>query len=488
MKKSIKRHLLLWLLIPLLSLAVISTIAAYYLGVALARNIYDKQLLNSADSVAARIKVRHDRLTVDLPPAALSILRHNYQDEFYFQVISPDGKTISGDQFLPSPPPTNADSEPSFRSISLKNRELRVVCLSVPTPDLSFDHVVIQAAETRNTRRELANQITMSILFAQLVLIVSGSAAIWIGVGRGLLPLAKVEHAVEARSPGDLSPLQVEEPVEILSLIKALNRLFKQLDNDLELQKRFTSNAAHQLRTPLAVLGTYCDLARKLVKDAEAQDVLSELEAGINRMSKLVNRLLALARSEPGVASNRSGAVIDLNYLASVVTAAQVPEAIRKKIELEFLSASEPAIVFGDQGALEELMSNLIENSILYGQPSGHVAVKVLVRDGKTALTVEDDGPGILIDERERVFERFYRIPGTEQPGTGLGLAIVKEIVAAHHATINVESGSNDKGTSITISFPAALSRTQLLNNNGEELVERNSRWSYLAEKLLRRP
>lgn len=479
-KKSIRYHLLIWLLVPLLSLALVSTFASYFLGLALARSIYDKQLANSADSVIARIKTNGDKLTVDLPPAALAILKHNYQDDFYFQVISPDGKVISGDKLLPLPPsidkngpgsttastslseadgnkpplPKKYDEEPSFRTIEFKGREIRVMTLTVPTPDSLFDHLVIQAAETRNTRKELANQISISIFLAQIAIIICGAGAIWIGVGRGLRPLANVEKAVQARAAGDLSPLNVDEPVEIISLIKALNSLFKQLENDIELQKRFTSNAAHQLRTPLAVVTTYCDLVRKMVKDSEVQGVLGELEAAINRMSRMVNRLLVLARSEPGANSTKPFSKLELSTIASAVTAAHVPEAIRNKLEFEFLAPAEPAFVYGEQNGLEELISNLIENSILYSEPGDKILVKITVAAGQALLAIEDSGCGIAEDEREKVFERFYRGTATAKPGTGLGLAIVKEIATSHKATIAVESGANNKGTSITISFP----------------------------------
>jgi len=460
MKKSIKHQLLIWLLIPLLSLALFSTAASYFLGLTLARSIYDKQLSNSADSVVARIKAKDNKLTVDLPPAALAILRHNNQDDFYFQVLAPDGQIISGGKLLPPPPAVlqpDVNNEPSFRTILFQGtKEMRVVTLLVPTPDLFVDHVIVQAAETRNARTELASQISVSIFLAQLALIICGAIAIWIGVGRGLRPLKKIEQIVESRSPGDLSLFQVDEPVEVNSLIKALNRLLKQLEDDLELQKRFTSNAAHQLRTPLAVVTTYCDLARKMVKDKDVQDVLAELESGINRMSKLVNRLLVLARSEPGVVASRNFAHVDLSAIAASVTAAHVPQAIRNKIEFEFLSAAEPAMVYGDQAGLEELISNLVENSILYLHHGGKIVVRLAVLNGGPVLSVEDDGPGIPVDERGKVYERFYRIAGTEKPGTGLGLAIVKEIAGAHRATCEITSGASGKGTCITIQFPSA--------------------------------
>ncbi|HEY9730702.1 MAG TPA: sensor histidine kinase [Drouetiella sp.] len=459
MKKSasIRRQLLLWLLIPLLSLAIVSTILANMLGVNLARNIYDKQLLNSADSVVARLKVHDAILRVDLPPAARAILRHNNQDDFYFQILTPEGQRITGDEQLPPPIklPMEEGSEPTFRTIQLGDKQLRVVCLLTPVSDYSLNQVIVEAAETRNTRSELAGQITMSILFAQLLLIASGGIAIWIGIGRGLLPLTNVEKAVESRMPGDLSPLSVVAPVEVNSLIKALNRLFQQLKDDLDLQERFISNAAHQLRTPLAALGIYSDLARKMTSDQALLAVLDDLDNGINRMTKLVNRLLSLARSEPQVAAARANTIFDLNNSASVMAAAHVPQALKKKIEIEFLSADEPALVYGEPNAVEELLSNLIENAVVYGPTGGSVIVKVLNENGRASVVVEDDGPGIPPAERGRVFERFYRMPGTDKPGTGLGLAIVREIAHSHNAVVDIASGSTFRGTAIRVEFPA---------------------------------
>lgn len=523
MKKSIRQQLLLWLLVPLMTLAVLSTFAAHSIGLSLAREIYDKQLLNSADSVVARIKRRNEKITVDLPPAAQSILRHNYRDQFYYQVLSSRGKIIFGDKDLPSPP-EEFTGDPYFRTMTIGNNELRIVTMAVPSPEahttdvpenmansaeqaatlLTFppalvvlrgdsgtifspklslvpgslrapekaaqettrsvpDRIIVQAAETRNTRAQLASDIAMSFLLAQMLLIFSGAAAIWIGIGRGLLPLTKVAVAVEKRSPGDLSPLQVEEPVEVAPLIRALNGMIGQVEADVELQKRFVANAAHQLRTPLAVLGTYCDLACKLVKEGEAREVLAELEAGIKRMSRMVSRLLSLARSEPSVALKRANEKVDISTLASAITAANVPESIKKKLELEFRSPSTPAVVYGDQHGLEEMISNLVENAVAYTPAGGHIVVSVLVDDAAAVFEVEDSGPGIPVEERSRIFERFYRLSGTEEPGTGLGLAIVKEVAVAHGATVEVTEGAANKGARFRVRFPASAARKETL-------------------------
>lgn len=455
MKKSIKRQLMLWLLIPLVSLAILSSLASFSLCRGIARNIYDDQLINSADSVAARIRIADKKLSIDLTPEVRAILRHGNKDEFFYQVLSPQGGFIEGDKLLSLPVPVSeVSTTPVFRIETIDGKELRIVAHTVPTPGYIYPYVILQSAETRNSRTGLASQMTISIFVGQLLMIVLGAIAIRIGIGRGLMPLARVEKAVSSRNPGDFSPFDVDEPVEANSMVSALNKLLAQLNSDIELQKRFIANAAHQLRTPLAVLSTYADLAKKINKEPEAQEVLEELEACVNRMSRMVNRLLALARAEAKGAINRTKEPLDINQLASVMTAVSVPEALKKKVELEFSSSPSPALIYADQAAIEELIGNLVENSVLYTESGGKVVVRIETDGSSTSLIVEDEGPGIPEDKREIIFERFYRIPGTEQAGTGLGLAIVKDIAAAHDAPIEIQDGPDGKGTRFIVSFP----------------------------------
>ncbi|HEY9714648.1 MAG TPA: sensor histidine kinase [Chroococcales cyanobacterium] len=484
MKNSIRYQLLLWLLVPLLTVAVLSLVAAYVMGFSLSRDIYDTQLLDSADSVVARIRVKNKRVSVDLPPAAIAVLRQNFQDEFYYQIFNPAGEFLTGDKSLP--PLNIRDGQvigefherghatidtnetmimlmpPIFHTIELGNHHLRAVILKVPVPEYPDGCLFVQAAETRRTRAKLAARLTTTIFIIELLLISAAAISIWFGVKRGLMPLTRIERAVKNRSAADFSPLEVDEPVEVASLINALNRLLKQLGDDVEMQNRFIANAAHQLRTPLAVLGSYCNLAQKTVpqNNDEAQDALRELNAAIARMSHMVRRLLSLARSEPQVAQSKVAGKVDLNAVASTATAAQAPEAIRKKLEVEFRAAPQPAYVLGDQERLEELFGNLIENAIIYTPPRGEIVVEVKNASDDRAdsqapmVMVSDTGPGIPEAERGRIFERFYRITGTEQPGTGLGLAIVREIATSHKATITVQAGLNGTGTCVCVTFP----------------------------------
>jgi two-component system sensor histidine kinase TctE len=185
-------------------------------------------------------------------------------------------------------------------------------------------------------------------------------------------------------------------------------------------------------------------------------DVLDKIDVGTDRMSHLSNKLLALAKAEP---VNRSQTVepVDLNYLVSEVTAGLVPEATKKNLELAYVGSDSPAIVQGDAHNLAELIANLVENAVFYTAPGGKVCASVSNGE-RVRISVLDNGPGIPVQERGRVFERFYRLLGVEGRGSGLGLSIVKEIASAHNADVRIDSGPNGTGTVVVVSFPPASS------------------------------
>lgn len=310
----------------------------------------------------------------------------------------------------------------------------------------------------------------LSIVVPQIVLIVLSALAVWIGVAKGLLPLKSLEVALDKRSRLDLTPVaETSVPQEVLPLVRAINDLMERLRQDIELQQRFVANAAHQLRTPLAGLKTYIYAAKRLPSDMRMNALLDHIDAGTDRMARLANQLLSLAKAEPTNKSTRHEN-FDLNLLVSSVTADFVSKALLKNIELSFIGSSEPAFIHGNASDLTELTSNLIENAILYSRPDGRISVSIRTGDTVT-LSVQDDGPGIPLDEREKVFERFYRILGSESPGSGLGLSIVKEIALAHDADVVLMSGPSNTGTLVTVSFPAILAK-QLNNSLKSSIVQ----------------
>jgi two-component system, OmpR family, sensor histidine kinase TctE len=440
-------------LIPLCSLWVVSTIVAYFLAVGFANEAYDRVLLNSADSVAARLRVRTGKIVADLPPAAQAILRHTEHDKFYYQVVSVDTlERVIGDAILPRPVGDTRSDKPHFRYATVNGAPVRMARIRTAIGNTPEDVVIVQVAQTLNSRAMLTRDILISIVVPQILLIILGAIAVSVAITKGLRPLSDLQTALTQRSRHDLTPVPLETaPVEARQLIEAINDLLSRLRKDIESQQRFIANAAHQLRTPLAGLKTYAALAQRAAENPSAIKLLDQINSGIDRMSHLVNRLLSLAKAEP---ANQIGANlerVDLNSIVSEAAAELVEEALAKNIDLEF-EGSSTAVLHGDAGALRELTTNIVENAVRYTQPGGKVLVRVANGNG-VQLSVQDNGPGIPPEDRSMVFERFYRVLGTDASGSGLGLSIANEIAIAHGATIKIDSGPGEHGTIVTVKF-----------------------------------
>ncbi len=452
--RSIKTDLLKWLLLPLCTLCLISTAVASYLASYFANESYDRNLINTADSVAGRVRIAADGTELlDLPAAALEILRHSHPtDKFYYQVLNLDGSKLAGDP-IPSVLELSDSSVPLFSYVQYAGQTLRLARIRIPIHDHPDKIILVEAAETLNSRNSLANHILISILIPQILLIIFGINAVSFGIAKGLRPLADLRNAVVERSRADLRPIdETIAPIEAQPLANAINDLLGRLRADLEAQRRFVANAAHQLQTPLAGIQTYAEIVERSAQSENSKTLLQQILKGVGRMSHLVKQLLVLAKSEP-----RDSFVfekVDLNTLSSEAISALVPKALEKNIEIEFTESDKPAVIMGEPINLKELVANLVENAIIYGNQSGHVSARVTVNDdGSIRLEVEDDGPGIPEDEREKVVERFYRVLGTQVEGSGLGLAIVKEIADAHGAELLLSPGSSGKGTLVTVNF-----------------------------------
>lgn len=451
--RSIRRQLLWWLLIPLSGIWIISAVVTYNLALSYADELYDNELLDSVDSVVARIRKHDSTIDVDIPPAVLAVFRHNDKDKFFFQLLTTDGKFLVGESRLPAPRFLPQPNSPYYGRTNFLKDDFRTVAMRAAVEGAPGTEVIVYVAETLHQRRALANHILINTLLSQLIVILSGSAAVWYGVARGLKQLESIKWALARRSQADLSPLDEDDaPVEVRPLVHAINDLMDRLRYDLEAQRRFVANAAHQLRTPLAGLKTYIGYLKKMVKDRNAGPVLEQLDNGTDRTTHLVNRLLSLARVEPNAGVPNNYRAVDLNFPVSEATSSLAPEAISKDIELSFEASEVPALIHGDISNLQELVTNIVENAVRYTQHGGNVTVRVVEGD-PVELVVEDNGPGIPAGERERVFERFYRILGTGIPGSGLGLSIVSEIARAHNARVLIQDGKDGCGTRVVVEF-----------------------------------
>ncbi|HYM33811.1 MAG TPA: ATP-binding protein, partial [Steroidobacteraceae bacterium] len=277
-----------------------------------------------------------------------------------------------------------------------------------------------------------------------------------LGVSRGLKPLTNLAAEIEARGHDNLAPVPDRElPKEARTLAAKINDLLARLAHAMLAQKRFVADAAHQLRTPLAAILLYAERAERATDEIEEKNALKGLHAAAERAARLSQQLLTLARAEPEAVSPMEFRPVDLALLARSVGEEWIPRAVAESIDFGLDAPNEAVIVNGNASLLGELLSNLIDNALRYSGRGSHVTVTVAAQP-TPSISVEDDGPGIPLEEREKIFERFHRLDGTGPQGCGLGLAIVKEIAKLHGASVHVASGRDNIGAQFKVIFRAA--------------------------------
>ena len=458
--RTLRRQVLAWLFWPLMVLWLVSSVFDYDIAKRFVNLAYDRVLLESALDIGRQVKVQNGRIYLDLPDVAVQMLQSRESGRLYYLVSGPDNEYITGDRDLPAPPDPFS-GRVNYYDGAYRGRPVRVVTLQLPLETIKPDaSVMVQVAENLAARNDFARQILFRMVVPQALLIVAVALTLWYAVARGLAPLVTLRQEIESRSHRDLSALPEQHaPQELRPLVHAMNDLLERLSAALAAQQRFIADAAHQLRTPIAGLKTQTELALRQAPAGEAQATLRQLRSATEQATRLVNQLLSLARAEPLAGRVHPAESVNLEKLAREVAAEWVPRALERNVDLGFDGESHPAVVEGDPFLLREMLNNLLDNGIRYTQPGGQLTVRVR-RDaaGRPQLVVEDNGPGIPDAERERVFERFYRVLGTGAEGCGLGLAIVREIAQSHGAEARLDPGDSGIGTVVTITFPARAS------------------------------
>ncbi|MGE5105273.1 MAG: ATP-binding protein, partial [Betaproteobacteria bacterium] len=422
---SIRRTLLVWLLAGLAAIALATSGVTYLAARREAGELLDLQLKQLAYSTRIDDLLRGRRPGFDAP----RVPHANGITELVTQIWDRDGVLVYWTQpgmGLPIP------ATEGYSTVRHDGRDWRVYTLVQGTHAL-------QVAQAQDEREAIATQTALRTLVPFLALIPFFGVLIWVGVGRGLEPLEAMSRAVAKRRPDAMAPLPARGlPEELKPLGTSLNGLLARLSEALTAQRRFTADAAHELRTPLAALKLQLDLARRATQPAELAAALDDLEAGVARTSHVVEQLMTLARVEPEAMAQKRAAC-DLVALAKDAIVARAALAADKAIDLGLARAT-PALVQGDPASLAILLSNLVDNALRYTPRGGRIDVAVDRDAGGATLSVADTGPGIPVAERERVFDRFYRGEVNEESGSGLGLSIVKRIADAHGATIALEA------------------------------------------------
>jgi two-component system sensor histidine kinase QseC len=314
--------------------------------------------------------------------------------------------------------------------------------------DPSREHLVY-VGERSELRSKLAARMIAAVLAPLLIALPLLALLLWIAVRQGLRPLDSLASEVGTRAPDNLAPLDAgRAPREVIPLIERLNRLFARMAQSLERERRFTADAAHELRTPVAGIKAQAQVAQLAASAATRDHALGQVVAGADRATRLVEQLLTLARLD--TADTTAFSVCRLWALAAEVIADLAPLAAARNVRLELVDGDD-AVVSGIPALLQVLIRNLVDNAVRHGATLVRVAI-VSGRHGAT-LTVGDDGPGIPEAERAQVLERFYRLPSAGEGGSGLGLSIVQRIAEIHGAALTLGAGAGGKGLRVEIAF-----------------------------------
>jgi two-component system sensor histidine kinase TctE len=451
---SLFGEILDWMLAPLLLLWPISIVVTNQVANQIADHPYDRQLGASVAAIVRQVEIKANRVTVNLPGPARDLLRADEEDTVYFQVLGTRGELLVGDSEIPSVEGgASEDAETlRFRDENIHGDAVRVAYQFV-SAGVGRWPVLVQVAETRHKREQLASRIISGVLLPQFAIIPLAVILVWLGLTRGLAPLNRLQLRIRQRRPDDLSPINLRNvPEELRPMVAAFNDMMARLDDNLEAQQRFIAAAAHQLKTPLTGLKTQTELALQETDCVQLHDYLQRIAVGVDRASHLTYQLLQLARVEASHEMVHAMEPVDLEALALAVTAHCVPRALERNIDLGFEEAGAEMKILGVSLLLREMIDNLVDNAIKYTPKGGRVTVRLRAAPD-WVLEVEDTGIGIAEDDRPHVFERFYRVLGTDAEGSGLGLAIVREIAELHRARIEVHGGTEGCGTLIRVGF-----------------------------------
>ena len=441
---SLRRYLLLGILLPVGLLVIINTISLYQQALGAVNTAYDRTLLASAKSIGEELDVsgydEQATLSVTVPYAALEAFEADNQSRLFYRVSSLTGETVSGFAQLPfwhgripAKPPYSALVD--FYDDVFQDDDVRVAVLLQPVASAQGRGMaVIQVAETLELRKTLARKILFDTLWRQALLLAVIALVVIMVVQRATRPVRRLSAELQARPEGDLTAITAPDaPSELQPLVDATNEVMGRLNHLLENQKRFVRDAAHQLRTPLAVLKVQVQSA--LHGDMDAREALGDINQTVDRATLLANQMLALAKVE----QLRQQPELKAIDLASVVrqVALELSPLIGEK-DIDFEIETVPARVLAHEWMLGELARNLLHNALKHTPAGGILAVHIVCDASHVALTISDGGPGISAELAARLYQPFSA--GNVRQGSGLGLAICLEIARTLAGSISLEN------------------------------------------------
>jgi len=465
-QRSLFGEILDWMLAPLLFVWPISIAVTHFFATSVANFPYDQTLREQVAAISRQVKFVEGIAQISLPGSARALLRADEMDSVYFHVLGENGQLIAGDPELPALESGQTPEEPDlgevyFRDDDYKGQDLRIAFMYIGEAGSSRDHwVLVEVGETLEKRSQLSNKIIASVILPQFVIIPLAVILVWFGLSQGLRPLTRLRERIESRREADLSPIAAGRvPEELQPLTEAFNSMLARMQHNMEAQRRFVSDAAHQMRTPLTGLKMQAQLAMRENDPEQLRYALQNISESVDRASHLVNQLLSLARAEASEHSEQALQPVNLDHLLREIVETWVTRAMERRIDLGYEAAG-PVYILGNTFLLREMINNLLDNALRYTADEGCVTARVIAQGDFVLIEIEDNGIGISDSEAHKVFDRFYRVEDTGVEGSGLGLAIVREIAELHRAAASLrphamdDRGERTPGSIARVVFP----------------------------------
>lgn len=451
---SMTRRLAIVIAFPMLMFGAGFGLAGAYLIDKTVTAVNDRSLSAAARAMADALTVKDGVLMLDLPPAAFGMLENSARDSVFYNVMRAN-MVITGYSDLPSPSVADLhDGESAVHDAVYRGRPIRLAIEARRLPGVR-QLVIVKVAETTQSRKDSFRQLMLGLLTLEIALIGLALLLLPVAMRWAMRPMIRLRDDMERRNVDHLAPiLDTDTPGELRPLVGAFNAVLDRLDRAMRHMRQFTADASHQMRTPLSILRTHVSVLKTMgLNDPAKNQSLSDIDLATERLQRLLVQLLAMARAENTVLKGARGRLMALDRTVRDVASSHAPHAARHDIRLRFECDDLPvASHVVDADLLTEILSNLIDNAILYNDPGGTIWVRVRQMGDSMAIEVEDDGPGIPPQDRARVMERFTRLCNDEhRPGSGLGLSIASALAGSIGARLHLFDGAGGRGLRVQI-------------------------------------
>lgn len=464
---SLKRLLLLWIIPVLLTGAVVGQINSGTVLTAQVEAAYDRSLAGVLRAIDLNISTQSGGLALAQPYQLLDFFELTASGNVYYRIATEDGLAEIGYPALPMPDaPLPSDKLIFFDGAYLDGEPVRVAVMARELdPPLHHDlgasrRVIIQVAESLETRRAYIRDMLLQSFWRDLAVIVLTAGLLVLAVVSALRPLRRLRQALRARDPDDLRPMSTRGiPAEVRPLVEAINHHMDRYAHQAQRQRQFLDDASHQLRTPLTLLRTQIGYAQREQDIQEMRQALNAMQSGLDRAIRVTNQMLALARAHGAALPETLAArdTFDLCALVEESVRLMLPAARKRGLEYGLDLPPRRIMVRGMRLLLQEAIVNILDNAIRYSPPGGAVAVDVLVEDGLLRIVVQDNGPGMTDADIAKAGVRFRRgEAGRQRQGAGLGLAIVAAIVRLHQGEMRLARCQDGPGLRVELVFSLA--------------------------------